>query len=363
MAASLGETKSPGAPHDRKPKATPSSQSLQRRTPVSVAAPCPPAPCILTQVLGRGHFQKVRDSLSLCAGVPLELRCRGKEVCWRVPLNLEEGSEGHLRIRHLDQYSQLQLGNSTWADTGEYSCWAQVGEGHVCANGKDLQASIFIFFTDPQELFVPTDNYYKVVQLCSHQPALLPCQVTSPLAQVTLHREFPPEEIPVDGTDISFNVKKGFTIHRPHASMAGSLFSLASLGSVQQISTKYMLLYINYPFSMPTPRIRASAAWVTLGEDFTVTCMALGEPEIAVDFSWDYPGQKLGRPLYTSEWSRVQRQRGQAQQEVGSTLYVEDARAGDASTYTCRATNLQGTGTATIHVQVTRTHHVPTTHS
>ena len=100
------------------------------------------------------------------------------------------------------------------------------------------------FFPDPEELFVPTENYYEMVQLRSHQPVLLPCQVTNPLAQVTLHREFPPEEVPVDGTDISFDVKKGFTIHRPQASLAGSLFCLASLGGIRQISTKYMLIYI-----------------------------------------------------------------------------------------------------------------------
>lgn len=55
------------------------------------------------------------------------------------------------------------------------------------------------------------------VQLCTHQPALLP------LAQVTMHQEFPWEEVPVDGPDISSEVKEGFTIHRPRASL---LFSI-----------------------------------------------------------------------------------------------------------------------------------------
>lgn len=62
-----------------------------------VATPSPLASSILTQVLGRGHFQKVEDSLSLRAGEPLELRCRGKVVHWRVPVYLEEEGEGRLR--------------------------------------------------------------------------------------------------------------------------------------------------------------------------------------------------------------------------------------------------------------------------
>ncbi|XP_016069648.1 PREDICTED: platelet-derived growth factor receptor-like protein [Miniopterus natalensis] len=352
-AASPGEMKPPGAPGRRKPKSDRRQKSLQMKTPVEAAAPSPQTPSILTQVLGRGHFQKVGDSLSLRAGEPLELRCPGKVVHWRVPVYLEEEGEGRLRIKHFSQHSRLQLVNSTGADTGEYSCWARDCRA-ACTEGRDRQGRAFIFFTDPEELFVPTENYYEVVQLRSHQPALLPCQVTNPLAQVTLHREFPPEEVPVDGTDISFDVKKGFTIHRPRASLAGSLFCLASLGGLRQISTKYMLIYINYPSSSPKPTIQASATSALLGENFNVTCTVLSEPEIVVDFSWEYPGQKMGRPPYVSKWTDVVRKEGQVQQEAGSTLYVEEARAGDAGIYTCRATNLQGTGTATTHVHVTR---------
>ncbi|KAM5300882.1 platelet-derived growth factor receptor-like protein [Glossophaga mutica] len=351
-AASPGAGKPSGAPGGRKPKSDGRQKSLQMKTPVETAAPSPRAPSILTQVVGRGRFQKVGDSLSLRAGESLELRCWGKAVHWRVPASLQEEGEGRLRVRHFRQHSRLQLVNSTGADTGEYSCWAC--RDAACPEDRDRQGKTFIFFTDPEELFVPTENYYEMIQLRSHQPVLLPCQVTNPLAQVMLHREFPPEEVPVDGTDISFDVKKGFTIHRPRASLAGSLFCLASLGGIRQISTKYMLIYIKYPSSSPKPTIQASAALVLLGENFNVTCTVLSEPEIAVDFSWEYPGQKLGRPPYVSERADVVRREGQVQQETGSTLYVEEARAGDAGIYTCRATNLQGTGTATTRVYVTR---------
>ncbi|XP_049504864.1 platelet-derived growth factor receptor-like protein [Panthera uncia] len=353
-AASPGEVKPPGAPGGKKPEADLSQKTLQ----MEAAAPSLPASSILTLVLGRGRFQKVGNSLSLRAGDPLELHCRGKVVHWRVPVYLEEEGKARLRIKHFSRHSQLQLVNSTGADTGEYSCWAQHCQDGEGAEGEARQGKTFIFFTDPEELFVPTEDYYKVVQLHSHQPVLLPCQVTNPLAHVTLHREFPPEEVPVDGIDISFDVKKGFTIHRPRASLAGALFCLASLGGLRQISTKYMLIYIKYPSSSPKPTIQASATSVQLGENFSVTCTALGEPDIAVDFIWEYPGQKLGRPPYVSEWASVVRQEGQVQQEAGSTLHVEEARAGDSGIYTCRATNLQGTGTATTHVRVTRSSHV-----
>lgn len=102
-----------------------------------------------------------------------------------------------------------------------------------------------LYQQDPQELFVPSSEYYEVIQLRTNWPTVLPCQVTSPEAKVTLHREFPPVEVAVDGRDISFDVKRGFTIHRPRPHYAGALYCVAGLGNLRQSSTKYMLIYVN----------------------------------------------------------------------------------------------------------------------
>lgn len=119
----------------------------------------------------------------------------------------------------------------------------------VFLHPHSILSSICRIFTlyqpDPQELFVPSADYYEVIQLRTNWPTVLPCQVTSPGAKVTLHREFPPVEVAVDGTEISFNVKKGFTIHRPRPHHAGALYCVASLGNLRQSSTKYMLIYVN----------------------------------------------------------------------------------------------------------------------
>uniref|UniRef100_G3U2E6 Platelet-derived growth factor receptor-like protein n=1 Tax=Loxodonta africana TaxID=9785 RepID=G3U2E6_LOXAF len=292
-------------------------------------------------------FQKVGDFLSLWAGETVELHCWGNVVRWRVPVYLEEEDEGRLKIKHLSQHSQLLVVNSTSTDIGEYSCWDS-----ACAEGEDRQGNTFVFFTDREQLYVPTKDYYEAVQLHTHQPALLPCEVTNPLAQVTLHQEFPLEEVPVDGTAIFFNVKKGFTIHQPQASLAGSLFCMASLGHMRQISTKYMLVNINYPSSSPKPTILASALSIQLGENFSVTCTVLGEPEIAVDFSWEYPGQKATSHVTAQECLIVVHHEGQVQQKAESILHIGETWVGDAGVYTSRATNLQGTRTATTHILV-----------
>ena len=49
------------------------------------------------QVLKKGKFQKVGDTLSVRAGGTLELRCKGSSVQWGLPPYLEEDDEGRLR--------------------------------------------------------------------------------------------------------------------------------------------------------------------------------------------------------------------------------------------------------------------------
>ncbi|KAJ6667851.1 hypothetical protein lerEdw1_016172 [Lerista edwardsae] len=333
-----------GAPKLRnKGQVKPSVVPSQGQQPVST----------LTRAVAKGQFQKVPNTLVLTAGETLDLRCKGKAIKWRYPPYLEDDDvERRLRIKHFERHSQLIVVNSTAADTGEYSCWSFHCHDSECRHGEDKLSKTFIFFKDPQELFVPTEDYYEVIQLRTNHPTLLPCQVTNPLAKVTLHREFPPEKVVVDGIDISYDVKRGFTIHQPQPSHAGSLFCMANVGGVRQISTKYMLIYVNYPSSAPKPAIRASVASLQAGDNFNVTCTVFGEPEIAVDFSWEYPGQQIGRPPYVRERTAMVRRGGQVQQESESILYIDEARAVDDGLYSCIAGNLQGSTTVSTRVHV-----------
>lgn len=51
----------------------------------------------LTQVVNKGKFQRVGDSLNVPAGDTLELRCKGNPVQWGVPYYLEEEDAGRLK--------------------------------------------------------------------------------------------------------------------------------------------------------------------------------------------------------------------------------------------------------------------------
>lgn len=51
----------------------------------------------LTQVLQKGKFRKVGETLTVGAAETLEIRCKGNPVQWTVPEYLLEDHEGRLR--------------------------------------------------------------------------------------------------------------------------------------------------------------------------------------------------------------------------------------------------------------------------
>ncbi|TDH07804.1 hypothetical protein EPR50_G00109810 [Perca flavescens] len=338
-------------PKPSHPKLGKSTNKGPRAVPAKPKIKATSARTFLTQVFNKGKFKKVGETISVQTGDTLELRCRGKPVQWSVPTYLEEDDDGRLRTVQHERYGLLTLVNTTGADTGEYSCYPMYCEDTDCRKEYDKAVKVFVFFPDPQELFVPSSEYYKVIQLRTNWPTLLPCQVTSPEAKVTLHREFPPAEVAVDGTEISFNVKRGFTIHRPRPYHAGPLYCVASLGNLRQSSTKYMLIYVNYPMAPPAPVIQASSGSVTVGGDLRVTCSAAGEQDVLVEFNWEYPGQQIGRPLNTQE-SITPVVGGAARQQSQSVLLVEEVRDVDQGTYTCTAHNLLGATSVSTTVAV-----------
>ncbi|XP_063347074.1 platelet-derived growth factor receptor-like protein [Pelmatolapia mariae] len=339
-------------PKPRKPKHEKSTNKGPRAITVKPKVKAARAQQILlTQVLNKGKFKKVGETINVQTGDTLELRCRGKPVQWSVPPYLEEDDDGRLRIVQYERYGVLTLVNTTGADTGEYTCYPMYCEDTDCRKEYSKAVKVFVFFPDPQELFVPSSDYYKVIQLRSNWPTVLPCQVTSPEAKVTLHREYPPVELDVDRREISFDVKKGFTIHRPRPYHAGALYCVASLGNLRQSSIKYMLIYVNYPRAPPAPVIQASPSTVTAGENLRVTCSATGERDVAIEFTWDYPGQEIGRPPYTQE-SIIPVSGGTAQQQSQSVLLVDEVRDVDQGTYTCTAQNMQGARSASTTIKV-----------
>ena len=92
---------------------------------------------------------------------------------------------------------------------------------------------------------------------------MVPCRVTVLSAKVTLHREFPAKEIPANGTDIVYDLKRGFVYLQPHVGHQGVVYCKAEAGGKSQISVKYQLLYAEgKPFPGET---QAPSGWSVSG--------------------------------------------------------------------------------------------------
>ncbi|XP_029082453.1 platelet-derived growth factor receptor-like protein isoform X1 [Monodon monoceros] len=303
----------------------------------------PKTQSIMMQMIDKGRFQKPAATLSLMAGQTLELRCKGNKIRWSYPAYLDTFKDTRLSVKQHERYGQLTLVNSTAADTGEFSCWGQLCNGYICRRDEAKTGSTYIIFTEKGELFVPSPSYFDVVYLNPDRQAVVPCRVTVLSAKVTLHREFPAKEIQANGTDIVYDMKRGFVYLQPHSDHQGVVYCKAEAGGKSQISVKYQLLYAEVPSGPPSTTILASANKVKGGDDISVLCTVLGEPDVEVEFRWIYPGQKDERPVTIQDtWRLIHRGLGHTTRISQSVLIVEDFEMVDAGYYICTAQNLRG---------------------
>ncbi|KAI1883526.1 hypothetical protein AGOR_G00232460 [Albula goreensis] len=297
---------------------------------------------ILTQVLDKGRFLRLGDTLTLATKTTMELRCKGTRIEWAYPSNLDTFKDSRLSIKQQDKYSQLILTAPSAADTGEYSCWAILCDGVECEKDMDRVSSTYIYFTDKDELFVPSAIHFEIIYLRPEKPATVPCRVTSPQIKVSLHREVPPEEVPIDGTLFSYNPTKGFIIQQPSPEHKGVFYCKAIGNNTPQISNKYQLLYVEVPSGPPFATIQGSTTVAKGGDNINFTCTVLGEPEQHINFTWTYPGQGQ-RPVNIQETFRlINRGVGHTTRFSQSVIIIEDTETIDYGKYICRAKNQHG---------------------
>ncbi|NIG60527.1 platelet-derived growth factor receptor-like protein [Pontoporia blainvillei] len=85
------------------------------------------------------------------------------------------------------------------------------------------------------------------------------------------------------------------------------------------------------PSGPPSTTILASANKVKGGDDISVLCTVLGEPDVEVEFRWIYPGQKDERPVTIQDtWRLIHRGLGHTTRISQSVLIVEDFEMVDA---------------------------------
>ncbi|CAL8357272.1 unnamed protein product [Merluccius merluccius] len=297
---------------------------------------------LLTQVLDKGRFLRLDATTTLPLGKTVELRCKGINIGWSYPSYLNTYNDSRLSIKQSDKYSQLILTLPSAADTGAYSCWAILCDGSDCHKDPDQSSTSYIYFTDKDNLFVPSAIHFEIIYLRPDKPAAVPCRVSTPLAKVSLHKEVPPVEIPANGTLVTYDPTRGFVLKSPGPEYQGVFYCKAMIKGTPQISTKYQLLYVEVPSGPPFVNIEASHEFVRGGSTINITCTVLGEPDVDVNFSWSYPGQGQ-RPVDIQGSKRlVNRGVGRTTLVSQSVLTVEDMETIDFGKYKCKAKNQNG---------------------
>ncbi|XP_071313916.1 platelet-derived growth factor receptor-like protein [Trachinotus anak] len=305
---------------------------------------------LLTQVLDKGRFLRLGQTTSLTPGKNIELRCKGNNIGWSYPTYLDTFNDSRLSIKQSDKYSQLILTSPSAADTGPYSCWVIVCDGTECEKDHDRAYVSYIYFTDKYNLFVPSAIHFEIVYLRPDSPTVVPCRVTDPQAEVTLHREVPAEEITPDDTLVTYDPTKGFVLQSPSPEHQGVFYCKAVTKGTPQVSTKYHLLYVEVPSGPPFVSLEASPDSVRGGDNINVTCTVLGEPEVDVSFTWSYPGQD-NRPVHIlTSWRLVNRGMGHTTRVSQSVMTVEDMETIDFGNYICKAKNQHGETIVTINI-------------
>lgn len=297
---------------------------------------------LLTQVLDKGRFLRLGNTTTLPTGRTIELRCKGSNIGWAYPSYLDTYNDSRLSVKQIDKYGQLILTAPSAADTGLYSCWVILCDGTECSKDTERSYSSYLYFSDKDNLFVPSPIHIELVYLRPDRPAVVPCRVTDPQARVSLHREVPPEEISTNGTGVSYDPTRGFIVDSPGPDLQGVFYCRAQSRGTPQVSTKYQLLYVEVPSGAPFVSVKVSPDFVMAGDAVNVTCTGLGEPEVPIDFNWIYPNQPT-RPIHAqSSWRLVKRGLGHTTRVSQSVLTVTDMSFSDFGSYICKAKNKYG---------------------
>ncbi|XP_024138685.1 platelet-derived growth factor receptor-like protein [Oryzias melastigma] len=308
---------------------------------------------LLTQVLDKGRFLRLGPSTTLTPGRSLELRCKGTNMGWSYPTYLDTFNDSRLSIKQSDKYSQLILTSTSAADTGSYSCWVIVCDGAECHKDQDRTYTSYIYFTDKDNIFVPSAIHFEIVYLRPDSPAVVPCRVTEPKAVASLHREVPPEEIPANGTLVTYDPTLGFVLQQPSPDHQGVFYCKAVLRGTPQVSTKYQLLYVEVPRGPPFASLEVSPEFVRGGENINVSCTVLGDPEADVSFTWSYPGQGFRPTHIQTSWRLVNRGVSYTTRVSKSILTMADVYTADYGSYVCKAKNKFGETTVTTSLKPT----------
>lgn len=317
-------------------------------------------------------LEDTKDQIVLNANNTVTITCRGQRILdWSWPedslgkiefkdrqdLSAPADAPDHRAVRVKECQGEagkpycktLILSNAQADDSGLYRCFYQ--DFKAIIDGTTA-ASVYVFVRDPTHPFVRTnENGVETIFITDSETHIeVPCLISDPDLKVSLFM-FESSPAPLEGEDITWNNKRGWSVPKhilENTSIFFGFFCSVSVQNNDYRSSMYLVqvtgskLYDLKLFPEDSP------VELMQGEVLVLNCTALVQFNTAVDFKWDYPGQKENR---LASFQPVRNVLDKAT-EASSILTIRNVHVDDTGYYTCSAVSVEKTRHLTTAVIV-----------
>uniref|UniRef100_A0AAR2K3R1 receptor protein-tyrosine kinase n=1 Tax=Pygocentrus nattereri TaxID=42514 RepID=A0AAR2K3R1_PYGNA len=263
----------------------------------------------------------------------LEITCRGRQILeWYTPHNLI-GSENRLAVTDCSGdglfCSTITLTAAMANETGEYRCSYK---NLAVEDGKTAK-TVYVFVQDYRMPFVRSVQDYDVVFIREDEQVVIPCLGTLEDLNVTLFTKYPMKELATDGKDTFWDSKRGFILPSHVISYAGVVFCQTRLHNETFQSSLYIVAVVGYKIYDLT--VSPTHEKLTVGERLVFNCTARTELNVAINFQWSLPQDRVsvlknGLSISSEEYRM---------KPAKDSLTIFDVTEKDAGNYTVVMTN------------------------
>uniref|UniRef100_F7AKY5 receptor protein-tyrosine kinase n=1 Tax=Ornithorhynchus anatinus TaxID=9258 RepID=F7AKY5_ORNAN len=268
------------------------------------------------------------------SGAAVTLRCPGNgSVEWFTGLGWGEpapgwvpGFEGGSRT--------LSTARATYRDTGTYRC-----VDSESPDGKEASGHLYV--KDPEH---PWSVAARTIMVTAGNDALFPCRITDPAlaARVSLQRDSGKNVR--RGTRLTFDPRKGVTIHKVQLLDLNSYQCTAIIGGEKKPSPTIELKVKEAITEPPLLWLEPRESVRIRGEPFSVTCEA-SNPNVDFDLTLQHqqeqvPGNLIADFALTRGYSKNISHR------------IARVAEEDGGTYSCNSTNVKGSSVASMVLRV-----------
>uniref|UniRef100_A0A8C3A5X3 Vascular endothelial growth factor receptor 3 n=1 Tax=Cyclopterus lumpus TaxID=8103 RepID=A0A8C3A5X3_CYCLU len=325
---------------------------------VFVLAVLPPSGLVIGFSMTPPILESAKEDLVIPVHQKLTITCRGQHtLSWAWPDQTLVGQEqtnrqaqlptprapGH-RVALVSEClgqpgrpycKRLVLTGARAKDTGYYRCYYKDVKAIIVGT---TAVSVYVFVRDPEQPFLRRHSYSPendlgtilITRFTTH--VIVPCLVTVPDLNVTLH--YP---MPLEKSGMTWDNKRGWSIPRQivdSVPMIISLLCVATLGGKE-----YHQIYDVKLFP-------EGSVELMVGEALTLNCTALVEFDAGVDIQWSYPRKQPN----SWEDTKPHREALSHATEAVRILTIHSVNVTDTGPYSCNVTSTDTTQTQ--HTQV-----------